>query len=211
MPTLNRQSQEGLMSGVQNLPLFIASGLLLNITPGPDTFYILARSIAQGRRAGVLSALGICCGCIVHTLAAALGLSVVLATSAAAFIALKLVGAAYLIYLGFCMWREPPPAPNADPADKRATDWELFARAFLPTCSIPKWRCFSWRSCHSSSTPPRRPNSRRSCSWEECSSPTERPGASFSRWRPRRSAVACERAHRRLMQSSDSPGRCSSH
>ena len=69
------------MFGTQNL-VFIASGILLNLTPGQDTLYILGRSIAQGRRAGVLSVLGITSGSVIHTLAAAFGLSAILATSA---------------------------------------------------------------------------------------------------------------------------------
>src|SRR5207244_871845 len=87
------------MLGTQHLLLFITSGLLLNLTPGQDTFYIIGRSIAQGRRAGMLSVLGITSGCVVHTLAAAFGLSAILATSVRAFLIVKFVGAAYLGYL----------------------------------------------------------------------------------------------------------------
>ena len=88
------------MFGIHNFALFITTGVLLNLTPGPDTLYILGRSIAHGRRAGVASALGISIGSIFHTCAAALGLSAVLATSAWAFTFVKLAGAAYLIFLG---------------------------------------------------------------------------------------------------------------
>src|ERR1700682_6145458 len=88
------------MFGIHDFALFITTGILLNLTPGPDTLYILGRSIAHGRRAGVASALGICVGSIFHTGAAALGLSAFLATSAWAFAAVKLTGAAYLIFLG---------------------------------------------------------------------------------------------------------------
>lgn len=70
------------MLGTQNLLLFVASGILLNLTPGQDTFYILGRSVAQGRRAGIISVLGIITGSAVHTCAAAFGLSAILATSA---------------------------------------------------------------------------------------------------------------------------------
>jgi threonine/homoserine/homoserine lactone efflux protein len=91
------------MFGTQNLVVFVLSGIVLNLTPGQDTLYILGRSIAQGRRAGVLSVLGITSGTVVHTFAAALGLSAILATSARAFLALKLAGAVYLMYLGFKM------------------------------------------------------------------------------------------------------------
>jgi len=88
------------MLGIHDYGLFVAAGILLNLTPGQDTLYILGSSIANGRRIGIASALGICAGCIVHTVAAALGLSAILASSATAFTIVKLAGAAYLIYLG---------------------------------------------------------------------------------------------------------------
>src|SRR5256714_5923379 len=88
------------MFGIHDFALFISTGILLNLAPGPDTLYILGRSIAHGRRAGVASALGISVGSIFHTCAAALGLSAFLATSAWAFTFVKLAGAAYLIFLG---------------------------------------------------------------------------------------------------------------
>src|SRR6184192_3629181 len=91
------------MFGIHDFGLFLAAGILLNLTPGPDTVYILGRSIAQGRDAGVASALGICVGSIFHTCAAALGLSAILATSALAFGAIKMHGGAYLIFLGIKM------------------------------------------------------------------------------------------------------------
>ncbi|MGB8327786.1 MAG: LysE family translocator [Steroidobacteraceae bacterium] len=88
------------MLGIHDFPVFIAAGIALNLTPGQDTFYILGRSIAQGRGAGTASVLGISTGSLVHTCAAALGLSALLAASASAFFAVKLVGAVYLVYLG---------------------------------------------------------------------------------------------------------------
>ncbi len=88
------------MFGIHDFALFVTTGILLNLTPGPDTLYILGRSVAHGRRAGVASALGITVGSVFHTCAAALGLSAVLATSAWAFTFVKLAGAAYLIFLG---------------------------------------------------------------------------------------------------------------
>lgn len=91
------------MFGIHDFSLFLVAGLLLNLTPGPDTVYILGRSVAQGREAGIASALGICVGSIFHTCAAALGLSAILATSALAFGAIKLLGGAYLIFLGIKM------------------------------------------------------------------------------------------------------------
>jgi len=66
------------MLGIHELWLFILSGLLLNITPGPDTAYILGRSIQLGWRGGAAAAIGICCGCLVHVFGAAIGLSALL-------------------------------------------------------------------------------------------------------------------------------------
>lgn len=86
--------------GIINFPAFLLAGILLNLTPGSDTMYILARSLSLGRRAGVLSALGISTGAVIHTIAAACGLSVILASSATAFLIVKYAGALYLIYLG---------------------------------------------------------------------------------------------------------------
>jgi RhtB (resistance to homoserine/threonine) family protein len=91
------------MFGVHHFELFVVAGILLNLTPGPDTAYILGRSIAQGRDAGIASALGICVGSLFHTCATALGLSAILATSAVAFTAIRLLGGAYLIFLGIKM------------------------------------------------------------------------------------------------------------
>ncbi len=80
--------------------LFVGASLVLNLVPGPDMVYLLSRCIAQGRRAGVLAALGINLGAYVHLLAAITGLSAILMTSAVAFAAVKWAGAAYLVYLG---------------------------------------------------------------------------------------------------------------
>ena len=88
------------MFGIHDFGLFLATGILLNLTPGPDTAYILGRSLAQGREAGVASALGISVGSIFHTCAAALGLSAILAASAWAFGVVKIVGGGYLVFLG---------------------------------------------------------------------------------------------------------------
>jgi len=91
------------MLGIHDFWLFVAAGLVLNVTPGPDTFYILGRSVSQGRAAGLLSALAITTGCLFHSTAAALGLSAILARSAMAFQIVRYAGAAYLVFLGFRM------------------------------------------------------------------------------------------------------------
>ncbi|WFU17779.1 LysE family translocator [Bradyrhizobium sp. CB3481] len=89
--------------GIHELWLFVISGLLLNITPGPDTAYIIGRSIQFGWRGGVAAATGICAGCLVHVFGAAIGLSALLMASSAAFTVLKWVGAAYLLFTGVQM------------------------------------------------------------------------------------------------------------
>ncbi|HBE79756.1 MAG TPA: homoserine lactone transporter [Firmicutes bacterium] len=88
------------MPGIINYGLFVISGIILNITPGPDTFYVLGQSISQGKRAGILSLLGIESATLIHTMVVAFGLAVLFAKSALAFGILKYMGAAYLIYLG---------------------------------------------------------------------------------------------------------------
>ncbi|WP_375444188.1 LysE family translocator [uncultured Fibrella sp.] len=91
------------MFGIDNFAAFLLAGILLNMTPGSDTMYILGRSLSQGMRAGVYSALGIAVGCLVHTFLAAFGLSVLIAQSQVAFNVVKYLGAAYLFYLGIRM------------------------------------------------------------------------------------------------------------
>ena len=140
------------MFGTHDLALFIVAGLLLNITPGPDMIYIASRTASQGLRAGVAAILGINAGCLVHTLAAAIGLSALLQTSAEAFTVIKLIGAAYLLYVGISMLLERRPAPTQGTeaavslpmADSRRIFWQgfltnvlnpkvaLFFLAFLP-------------------------------------------------------------------------------
>jgi len=88
------------MPDLASVGLFVVAALLLLLTPGPAVLYIVARSLEQGRRAGLVSALGVHAGTLVHVVAAAAGVSAVLAASATAFSAVKYVGAAYLIYLG---------------------------------------------------------------------------------------------------------------
>jgi len=83
--------------------VFLGAAILLAIAPGPGMLYVLARSLAGGRREGLLSALGTLCGGLVHVFAAAAGISIILAKSAAAFAIVKYMGAAYLCYIGIRM------------------------------------------------------------------------------------------------------------
>ena len=130
------------MFGIHNYWLFIVSGLLLNITPGQDTFYIVGRSISQGRRAGILSALGISTGCLVHTLAAAFGLSAVLAASSQAFTMVKWIGAAYLIYLGLGMLVTKASAGKEIAGDQPVRGWVIYRQGILTNVLNPKVALF---------------------------------------------------------------------
>ncbi len=130
------------MFGIHNFGLFLAAGILLNLTPGPDTAYILGRSIAQGRAAGIASAFGIATGSIFHTCAAALGLSAILATSARAFSAIKLVGGAYLIFLGIKMLLQRQHRLNLPSNFRRSTAYAAFRQGILTNVLNPKVALF---------------------------------------------------------------------
>ena len=91
------------MPSIETLLLFTAAALLMNISPGPSNFYVMARSIVQGVSGGLVAALGLAAGSMVHVAAAALGLSAIFVWSPVAYMLLKYVGAAYLIWLGLRM------------------------------------------------------------------------------------------------------------
>ncbi|WP_198158380.1 LysE family translocator [Enterovibrio coralii] len=93
------------MFGIENLWLFVLSGILLNLVPGPDSLLIAGRAATQGFKAGSAAALGIGSGTLIHIAAAALGFSAVLATSATAFTVVKVIGGLYLMYMAFGMIR----------------------------------------------------------------------------------------------------------
>jgi RhtB (resistance to homoserine/threonine) family protein len=129
------------MLGTHHLSAFLLSSFLLWITPGTDTMYILARSISQGRRAGVISALGISSGILVHTGCAAFGLSAILATSAWAFTAIKVAGAAYLIYLGVQAWVKKS-LPLSTPEINAMSSWQLYRQGVITNVLNPKVALF---------------------------------------------------------------------
>lgn len=131
------------MFGIHDFPLFVASCILLNITPGQDTMYIIGRSMAQGRQAGIMSVLGIMTGVLVHTLLAALGLSVILATSSLAFTVVKIAGAAYLIWIGIGFMVARTDAPEASEAPAASPDgWKIFKQGMLTNVLNPKVALF---------------------------------------------------------------------
>lgn len=131
------------MLGIHDLPLFILSGLLLNIMPGPDSLLIMTRSATQGWRAGCAAALGIGTGTLVHILAAALGLSAVLATSATAFTVVKLIGAAYILYMAVGLLRSRKQSGDvAAPVLPALPYRTIFAQGFLTNVLNPKVAIF---------------------------------------------------------------------
>ncbi|HXP61697.1 MAG TPA: LysE family translocator [Dongiaceae bacterium] len=130
------------MLGTQHLPLFVASGLLLNLMPGPDTLYIVGRSVTQGRRAGVVSVLGISSGCTVHTVAAAFGLSAVLAASASAFAVVKLTGAACLVYLGIRLWLDRTAVARSTGELPAQRLWPIYRQGVMTNVLNPKVALF---------------------------------------------------------------------
>jgi RhtB (resistance to homoserine/threonine) family protein len=132
------------MLGITGFAFFLVAVFLLNVTPGPDTAYIVGRSVAQGRGAGIVSALGISAGCIVHTLACAFGLTAILAASATAFTVVKIAGAIYLIYLGvrliFAKHEDTSDVSNAQASAKSAPKSlrQLFTQGFVTNVLNPK-------------------------------------------------------------------------
>ena len=131
------------MLGIHHYWLFIATAVLLVITPGQDTFFILGRSLAGGRSAGIAAALGISAGSVIHTFAAALGLSALLATSPYAFMAVKLAGAAYLIYIGVRSLLSRASGLPGDEAETQAGGrWPAFRQGVLSNLLNPKVALF---------------------------------------------------------------------
>ena len=118
-----------MIPGVHDVALFAAAALLVNLTPGPDMLFVIGSSAAHGRRAGVLAALGVGAGCMVHIALAALGLSALLAASATAFALVKWVGAAYLVWIGLSMLCARGSRGNA-PAQTQAGNAPRSSRVF---------------------------------------------------------------------------------
>ena len=131
------------MFGTQDLPLFIVTAFVLYATPGVDMLFTLSRTLQHGWRTGMAAALGITAGCVVHTLAAALGLATLLATSALAFTAIKWLGAAYLLWLAWGMLRASvhDSAPSFE-VSARVAATRVFAQGFLTNVLNPKVALF---------------------------------------------------------------------
>jgi threonine/homoserine/homoserine lactone efflux protein len=121
------------------LLIFAGASIAMLVFPGPSVIYIVTRSVDQGRRAGLVSMLGVEAGGLVHVAAAALGISAIVASSATAFSVVKYAGAAYLIYLGVQRWRrggEDPGRPEPQPRS------ELFRQGMVVNVLNPKTAIF---------------------------------------------------------------------
>jgi RhtB (resistance to homoserine/threonine) family protein len=125
------------MVGITSFGLFLLTALLMNITPGTDTMYIVSRSVSQGKKAGIYSVLGISTGSLVHTFLAAVGLSVILTTSAVLFTIIKIIGAGYLIYLGVRMLIQK--SSNLELKDTKSMSLKkIYTQGLLTNVTNPK-------------------------------------------------------------------------
>lgn len=121
-----------------SLALYVAASLALILTPGQDMIYVIGRSLAQGRVAGLCSAIGVIIGILVHTALAAIGVGAILHASETLFTVLKLVGAAYLVYLGARMLLTRAIALDTRGADDRASRLRLVMQGVLSNVTNPK-------------------------------------------------------------------------
>lgn len=128
------------MEAIHDLPIFIVAGLLLNLTPGPDMLYVVGTSTAKGTRAGLLAALGIGGGCLVHVALAAIGLSAFIAASPWAFDLVKYLGAGYLVYAGVALLRRRRAGSAVDTAVPPAE--RVFLQGLLVNVLNPKVALF---------------------------------------------------------------------
>lgn len=128
---------------LSTIGLFVIAAATLIIMPGPSVFYIMARSMDQGRKAGLVSVLGVCLGGSVHVAAAVIGVSAILMTSATAFNIVKYLGAAYLIYLGIKTLLSAPDRTAAEmTAAPRKALAKIFGQSVLVEVMNPKTALF---------------------------------------------------------------------
>lgn len=132
------------MPDTQQWVLFMLAGVLLNLAPGPDVLYVVGRALRSGARTGIVAALGINAGCLVHVGAAAVGVGALLAASATAFTALKWLGAAYLVAMGarLLVARQVAPGPGLPRGEAAASLREAFAGGLLTNVLNPKVAIF---------------------------------------------------------------------
>lgn len=116
---------------------FLAAAVLITVAPGPDNLMVLALGMARGRSAGMAFGLGCAVGCLSHTMLAALGISALIAASASAFAAIKIVGGGYLLWLGVQALRKTRPTGAGEPPPEPGLR-RLFARGLLANAINPK-------------------------------------------------------------------------
>lgn len=129
------------MVPVDTILMFIAASVALALAPGPDNIFVLTQSALYGRRTGILVTLGLCTGLVVHTMAVSLGVAVIFQTSALAFNILKIIGAAYLIYLAFQAFRAGPETLEGAFDVERAW-YQLYSRGIIMNLTNPKVAIF---------------------------------------------------------------------
>lgn len=127
---------------VHNFWFFAFASLMLNLTPGNDMMYVASRSTGQGIKAGIISSFGIMGGCLVHTIAAVVGLSAIIAKSATAFDIIKYVGAAYLVYLGIKSWLTKKSSFRLEDKIESATYKKIFWQGVITNVLNPKVALF---------------------------------------------------------------------
>ncbi|MGB3343547.1 MAG: LysE family translocator [Aequorivita sp.] len=129
--------------GIENFTAFAFTALLFIMTPGMDTIFVLNKTISQGKTSGAYAALGVNAGIIIHTLFAALGLSILVAQSGYAFTAIKYIGALYIIYLGIMQLRKKLDPPlNQDNIPGKTTRKNNFVSGFMTNTLNPKVALF---------------------------------------------------------------------
>lgn len=127
------------MLSPETILTFTIASLMLCLAPGPDNIFVLTHSAVHGRKAGLLVTLGLCTGLIGHTTAVALGVAAIIKASATAFTVLKLVGAAYLLYLA---WKAFTAKEQALGNPEELSSWALYRRGIIMNITNPKVSMF---------------------------------------------------------------------
>lgn len=131
------------MTGIVHFETFLVAGILLNLTPGNDTIFILTKSIGQGKKAGIISTFGISTGSIVHTILAAFGLSILIAKSILFFNIIKYLGAAYLLYIGYKMLTNKKQIQTDEIKTTKSVDYlKIYRDGFFTNLLNPKVALF---------------------------------------------------------------------
>lgn len=202
------------MPDAQHLVLFIAAGLLLNLTPGPDVLFIVSNALRSGARAGVVAGLGITAGCFVHVFAAAIGVGALLAASVTAFNLLKWAGAAYLVWVGVRLLftrgpGEPAELQPGPEAQVEPSAWSVLRGGFLTNVLNPKVAIFFLAFVPQFIAPDTEHKALALCCWARFSTSTASSSTPAGHWPPPgwRVTAPCSA---RCDRSTGSPAPCSS-